>query len=70
MDVTLATRERLGHRPERFRQDDSHQLHAGLLLPEADGSSICGEDITAEPAHKRARKGIARSFQIPRPLSG
>ncbi|HXJ82751.1 MAG TPA: ABC transporter ATP-binding protein [Candidatus Methylomirabilis sp.] len=27
-----------------------------------------GEDISARPAHQRARLGIARSFQIPRPF--
>ena len=35
-----------------------------------DGGKIYfqGEDITARPAHQRARLGIARSFQIPRPF--
>ena len=35
-----------------------------------DGGTIYfqGEDITARPAHQRARLGIARSFQIPRPF--
>ena len=29
---------------------------------------FCGEDITQLPPHLRARRGIARSFQIPRPF--
>jgi branched-chain amino acid transport system ATP-binding protein len=29
-----------------------------------------GEDITAEPAHLRARRGIARTFQIVQPFAG
>jgi branched-chain amino acid transport system ATP-binding protein len=35
-----------------------------------DGGTIYfqGEDITARPPHQRARLGIARSFQIPRPF--
>lgn len=35
-----------------------------------DGGKIYfqGKDITARPAHQRARLGIARSFQIPRPF--
>jgi branched-chain amino acid transport system ATP-binding protein len=36
-----------------------------------DGGKIFfqGRDISALPAHQRARRGIARSFQIPRPFS-
>jgi len=36
----------------------------------ADGGSIvfAGRDITALPAHRRTRLGIARSFQIPKPF--
>ena len=39
------------------------------VLP-SDGGSIRfgGEDITRLPAHKRTRRGIARSFQVPRPF--
>ncbi|MFI5013450.1 MAG: ABC transporter ATP-binding protein [Hyphomicrobiales bacterium] len=43
---------------------------AGLLLPDAGTISYLGKDITALPAYKRARLGIARSFQIPRPFTG
>ena len=36
-----------------------------------DGGSVMfrGEDISRLPAYQRTRKGIARSFQIPRPFS-
>src|SRR5438445_3666350 len=37
---------------------------AGNLRPDAGRIRFAGEDITALPAHKRARKGLARSFQI------
>jgi branched-chain amino acid transport system ATP-binding protein len=37
---------------------------AGNLLPDAGRIVFAGEDITALPAPKRARKGLARSFQI------
>lgn len=39
------------------------------VLP-SDGGSIRfnGEDITRLPAYKRTRRGIARSFQVPRPF--
>src|SRR5262250_3708992 len=41
---------------------------SGSLL--ADGGRILfeGHDITALPAHRRTRLGIARSFQIPKPF--
>jgi branched-chain amino acid transport system ATP-binding protein len=37
---------------------------AGNLRPDAGRISFAGEDITALPTQKRARKGLARSFQI------
>src|SRR5436190_20517752 len=37
---------------------------SGNLRPDAGRIVFAGEDITALPAHKRARKGLARSFQI------
>src|SRR5467141_1958616 len=37
---------------------------AGNLRPDAGRIRFRGEDITALPAQKRARRGLARSFQI------
>src|SRR3954451_24322906 len=37
---------------------------AGNLLPDAGRIVFAGEDITRLPAPRRARKGLARSFQI------
>ncbi len=37
---------------------------AGMLRPDSGRISFTGEDITALPAARRARKGLARSFQI------
>jgi len=37
---------------------------AGTLLPDAGTVRFAGEDVTRLPAHRRARKGLARSFQI------
>lgn len=42
----------------------------GVLRPEAGTIIFEGKDITSIPAHKRARLGIVRSFQIPRPFVG
>jgi branched-chain amino acid transport system ATP-binding protein len=41
---------------------------SGAFRPEEGRVVLRGEDITALPAFKRTRKGIARSFQIPRPF--
>lgn len=42
---------------------------AGLLRADAGRVVFGGEDISALPAHARARLGLARSFQIPRPFA-
>jgi branched-chain amino acid transport system ATP-binding protein len=41
---------------------------SGALKPQVGRVVFCGEDITQLPPHLRARRGIARSFQIPRPF--
>ncbi len=43
-------------------------LLAGSL--EASGGTVtfAGEDISSAPAHERARRGLARTFQVPRPF--
>jgi branched-chain amino acid transport system ATP-binding protein len=41
---------------------------SGAFRPQAGTVLFRGEDITRLPAHMRARRGIARSFQIPRPF--
>jgi branched-chain amino acid transport system ATP-binding protein len=41
---------------------------SGALRPSRGTVRLDGEDITALPPNQRARRGIARSFQIPRPF--
>ena len=41
---------------------------SGALRPNVGSVVFCGEDVTQLPPHLRARRGIARSFQIPRPF--
>ena len=45
----------------------------GLLagnLPVDDGTiRFAGADITAQPAHERGRRGLARTYQVPRPFT-
>lgn len=45
-------------------------LISGNLQPDAGQILLDGRDITTMPAHARARAGIGRTFQIPRPFSG
>jgi branched-chain amino acid transport system ATP-binding protein len=45
-------------------------LISGNLQPDAGQILLDGHDITTMPAHARARAGIGRTFQIPRPFSG
>src|SRR5436305_11480489 len=41
---------------------------SGAFRTEPGTVTFRGEDITPLPAHVRTRRGIARSFQIPRPF--
>lgn len=41
---------------------------SGHVEPSAGQVMFRGEDITALPTHDRARKGIARTYQVPRPF--
>ena len=43
---------------------------AGALFADSGRIRFESADITRLPAHRRARLGIARSFQIPRPFAG
>jgi branched-chain amino acid transport system ATP-binding protein len=41
---------------------------SGHVEPSAGSIVFRGEDITALPTHDRARRGIARTYQVPRPF--
>ena len=41
---------------------------SGALRPNKGAVTFAGENITPLPANQRSRRGIARSFQIPRPF--
>jgi len=45
-------------------------LISGNIHPDTGQILLDGRDITAMPAHARARAGIGRTFQIPHPFSG
>ncbi len=44
-------------------------LLAGNLQPSAGAILFQGRDVTSAPPHVRARLGIARTFQVPRPFT-
>jgi branched-chain amino acid transport system ATP-binding protein len=71
VDLALFPGERLGLiGPNGSGKTTLINCLSGLFSPDAGRITYCGRDITFEPAHKRARMGIARSFQIPRPFAG
>ena len=43
---------------------------SGFLKPSAGSVRYDGDDITGEPPHRLARRGIARTFQIVQPFAG
>jgi len=43
---------------------------SGFLTPSAGSTLLQGRDVTALPAHARARLGMARTFQIVQPFAG
>jgi branched-chain amino acid transport system ATP-binding protein len=43
---------------------------SGFLMPREGSVLYAGEDITGEPPHKLARRGVARTFQIVQPFAG
>jgi len=71
VDVELRPGERLGLiGPNGSGKTTLINCVAGLLLPDTGTIVFRGEDVGRRPAHWRARKGIARTFQIPRPFTG
>jgi branched-chain amino acid transport system ATP-binding protein len=70
-DVSLhaAAGERLGIiGPNGAGKSTLTSCIAGLLRPDGGRIHFAGGDITRVSAHRRARAGIARSFQLPRPF--
>jgi len=43
---------------------------SGFLKPSSGSVRYAGDDVTGEPPHRLARRGIARTFQIVQPFAG
>jgi branched-chain amino acid transport system ATP-binding protein len=71
VDLTLLKGERVGLiGPNGSGKSTFVNCLTGILAPD-DGSIIFdGNDITKTPAWLRARRGLARTYQIPRPFRG
>ena len=69
VDLDVGEGELLGlFGPNGAGKTTMFNLIAGAILPDAGQVLLQGRDITREPAWRRARLGIARSFQIVRPF--
>jgi branched-chain amino acid transport system ATP-binding protein len=71
VDLDLKPRERLGLiGPNGSGKTTLINCITGLCAPDAGRILFKDVDITGEPAYRRARRGLSRSFQIPRPFAG
>jgi branched-chain amino acid transport system ATP-binding protein len=69
IDLTIAEGERFGViGPNGAGKSTLVNCISGLLRPDSGRVHFAGRDVTQLPAHRRARLGIARSFQLPRPF--
>jgi branched-chain amino acid transport system ATP-binding protein len=72
-DVSFAARE--GHiialiGPNGAGKTTLFAIISGFLKPSDGAIRYFGEDVTGEPPHRMARRGIARTFQITQPFAG
>jgi branched-chain amino acid transport system ATP-binding protein len=71
VDLRLRRGERLGIiGPNGSGKTTLINCVSGALRPDSGRIWLAGADVTALPAYARARRGLARSFQIPRPFTG
>jgi len=69
VSVAVAPGERLGLiGPNGSGKTTLINCISGALRADQGRIEFAGRDVTLEPPHKRARAGIARSFQIPKPF--
>src|SRR3954470_17347597 len=54
--------------PNGSGKSTTFNLIAGTLKPTAGSIRFAGEEIAGVPAHSLCRRGIGRTFQIPRPF--
>jgi branched-chain amino acid transport system ATP-binding protein len=71
VSLTVAGGETLGViGPNGAGKTTLFNLIGGDVAPDAGRVVFCGADITSEPPHRRCRRGIGRTYQVPHPFSG
>ena len=71
VDFALAPGERVGLiGPNGSGKSTFVNCLTGALIADGGKVTFDGKDVTKISAHQRARMGLARSFQIPRPFKG
>ncbi|NIR29538.1 MAG: ABC transporter ATP-binding protein [Gammaproteobacteria bacterium] len=69
VDLAVADGEVVGlFGPNGAGKTTLFNLMAGALVPDAGSVHLHGRNVTRLPAHRRARLGLARTFQIVQPL--
>lgn len=71
LDLTVAANEALGIiGPNGAGKSSLFNLLGGDLRPDAGTVLLAGEDVTRHGPFRRARAGIGRTYQVPRPFQG
>lgn len=69
VDIDLAAGECLGViGPNGAGKSSLFHLLAGTVAPDAGSIQLAGRELAGLPAHRRARLGVARAFQVPQPF--
>ncbi|HSV45265.1 MAG TPA: ABC transporter ATP-binding protein [Ramlibacter sp.] len=70
VDIDLAAGECLGViGPNGAGKSSLFHLLSGTVAPDAGSILLGGRELVGLPAHRRARLGIARAFQVPQPFA-
>jgi len=71
VDLAVCKGERVGLiGPNGSGKSTLVNCFAGIIAPDSGSIEFDGADITATPAWLRAKQGLARTYQIPRPFRG
>lgn len=70
VNITVEAGERIGLiGPNGSGKTTLINCISGVFRPEVGAIKFSGEDISSLAPHRRARKGLARTFQIPKPFN-